>query len=216
MIRAVLFDLDGVLADTERLQWTAYRRVLLEFGIDVGVDEYRREWIATGRGPEYACRTYRLAIDPDALRVRKASVYRGLLDGEILPRPGAGAALTRLRASHRLAVVTNSVREEVELILGRFGMRAAFDAIVAREDYLHAKPAPDGYLTAAARLEVRPAECVVVEDTARGVRAGLSAGMQVLAVPNELTFDNDFTGCTRRLEHLDAVTTELLAELGDR
>jgi HAD superfamily hydrolase (TIGR01509 family) len=214
VIRAILFDLDGVLADTERLQWTAYRNVLLELGVDVGVEEYRREWIATGQGPEYACRTYRLSIDPDELRARKARTYRLLLDGEILPRPGAVDVLARLRPSHRLALVTNSVREEVELILGRFGMTSALDVTVAREDYEQAKPAPDGYLTAAARLAVAPSECVVVEDTARGVRAGLAAGMRVLAVPNELTWDNDFTGCTRRLEHLDAVTGELLAELG--
>jgi HAD superfamily hydrolase (TIGR01509 family) len=214
VIRAVLFDLDGVLADTERLQWTAYRRVLLELGVDVGVEEYRREWIATGLGPEYACRTYRLPIDPDELRARKARAYRLLLDGEVLPRPGAAAVLARLRPSHRLALVTNSVREEVTLILGRFGLGTAFDAIVAREDYVQAKPSPDGYLAAAARLGLPPSECVVVEDTARGVRAGVAAGMRVIAVPNELTYDNDFTGCRRRVEHLDALTAELLGELG--
>jgi HAD superfamily hydrolase (TIGR01509 family) len=213
VIRAVLFDLDGVLADTEPLQWAAYRRVLLPFGVDVGLEEYRREWIATGVGPEYACRTYRLPVGPDELRARKASEYRRLLDGDILPRPGAAAALARLRPTHRLALVTNSVREEVELILGRFGVLAAFDAIVAREDYVKAKPAPDGYLTAAARLGVVPSDCAVVEDTARGVRAGVAAGMQVVAVPNELTHDNDFAGCVRRLEHLDALTAELLREL---
>ncbi|TMB03515.1 MAG: HAD family phosphatase, partial [Deltaproteobacteria bacterium] len=64
MIRAVLFDLDGVLTDTERLHWAAYRRVLLELGVDMGLEEYRRWFIARGIGPEYACRTYRLPVAP--------------------------------------------------------------------------------------------------------------------------------------------------------
>jgi HAD superfamily hydrolase (TIGR01509 family) len=212
VIRAVLFDLDGVLADTEPLQWMAYRRVLLGFGVDVGIEEYRRRWIATGHGPEYACRTYRLPITPEELRARKAREYRALLEGDVVARPGAAAALARLGATRRLGLVTNSVREEVELILGRLGMRAVFDATVAREDYARAKPAPDGYLAAAALLGVSPRECAVVEDTERGVRAGVAAGMQVIAVPNELTHDNDFTGCAHRLAHLDALTAEVLGD----
>jgi HAD superfamily hydrolase (TIGR01509 family) len=213
VIRAVLFDLDGVLADTERLQWTAYRRVLLGFGVDVGVEEYRRRWIATGDGPEYACETYRLPIGPDELRARKALEYRTLLDDGVAPRPGAAAVLARLRPSHRLAVVTNTVREEVERILGMLDLVGALHTIVAREDYTRAKPAPDGYLAAAARFGLPARECVVVEDTQRGARAGLDAGMRVIAVPNDLTHDNDFTGCVRRLEHLDELTAELLAQI---
>jgi HAD superfamily hydrolase (TIGR01509 family) len=214
VIRAVLFDLDGVLADTEPLQWRAYRRVLSEFGVDVGIDEYRRHWIATGQGPEYACRTYRLPMTPDELRGRKAGAYRALLDGDLAARPGAVAALARLRPGRRLALVTNTARAEVALILDRLGMASAFDAIVAREDYAAAKPAPDGYLTAAVRLGIPARDCVVVEDTERGVRAGLAAGMRVVAVPNELTRDNDFTRCLHRLEHLDALTAALLDEAG--
>ena len=67
MIRGVLFDLDGVLADTERLHWTAYHRVLLELGVDVGLEEYRHRFIARGGGPEYACEAYGLSLTPDEL-----------------------------------------------------------------------------------------------------------------------------------------------------
>src|SRR5439155_18736034 len=93
VIRGVVFDLDGVVADTERLQWAAYRHVLAAFGIDVGIDEYRREWIATGFGPEYACRTYRLPITPDELRARKAPVYQAMLRDGVSACAGAGEAL---------------------------------------------------------------------------------------------------------------------------
>src|SRR4029453_17430144 len=102
VIRAVVFDLDGVIADTERLQWAAYGEVLREFGVDVGLEEYRREWIAHGGGPEYACRTYALPLSSDELKVRKARVYQRLLREGVTACAGAPAALARLRATHRI------------------------------------------------------------------------------------------------------------------
>ena len=214
MIRGVIFDLDGVVADTERLQWTAYRQVLLGFGVDVGLEEYGRHWIAGGFGPEYACRTYALPITPDELRARKAPLYQTLLREGLTACPGAPEALARLHATHRIALATNTARVEVAFILDRLGVASLFHETIAREDYVHPKPAPDAYLTAAARLRLAPAECAVVEDTERGIRAAVAAGARPIAVPNDLTVDNDFSGATRRLTHLDQLTAELLAELG--
>jgi HAD superfamily hydrolase (TIGR01509 family) len=214
VIRGVLFDLDGVLADTERLQWSAYRAALLEYGVDVGLEEYRREWIRTGFGPEYACRQYRLPIEPDELRARKASHYETLLQTQLAPMPGAVDALRRLRDTHRLALATNTGRRDTAFILDRLGISALLHAAVAREDYAEPKPAPDAYLAAARSLGLPAAECVVIEDTERGTRAGLAAGMRVIAAPSDLTFDNDFTGCVHRLGSLDDLTPDLLRTLG--
>ena len=213
MIRGVIFDLDGVIADTEPLQWQAYRRVLAEFGVDIGLEEYRRAWIATGTGPEYAERTYGLAITADEIKTRKAKVYLELVHRGVTACRGAAAALARLHHTYRVGLATNTARAEVELILGQLGVAPFFHATIAREDYGRAKPAPDAYLAAAAALGLAPRECAVAEDTARGLRAALEAGMVGIAVPNELTFDNDFTGAARRLESLDELTPALLAEL---
>ena len=209
----MLFDLDGVLADTEPLHWAAYREVLLELDVDVGIEEYRRRFISHGGGPEYACEAYRLPLTADELRARKLPRYLALLRRGVPPRPGARAALERLRSGFRTAVATNSVRAEVELILGSLGLSPLLDAIVTREDYGDPKPAPDAYLTAAARLGLRAEECAVVEDTPRGLGAAVAAGMRAVALPNELTADNDFTGCTVRLAHLDQLTPALLERL---
>jgi HAD superfamily hydrolase (TIGR01509 family) len=214
MIRAVLFDLDGTLADTERLHWAAYRAVLLTFGVDVGLEEYRRHWIAVEGGSDYACRTYRLPIGPAELRERKGERYRELIANRVDPCRGAREALERLRPSHRLAIATNTVRAELDHILGCLGIEPLLHATVAREDYADAKPAPDAYLAAAAAVGVPPAECAVVEDSNRGARAGLAAGMCVIAVPSDVTFDNDFTGAAARLGSLDELDAALLARLG--
>jgi HAD superfamily hydrolase (TIGR01509 family) len=213
VIAGVLFDLDGTLADTEPLQWEAYRRVLRPFGADVGRDEYRRHWVAVAGGAEYACRTYGLPIDADELRRRKAREYRALIAAGVAARPGARAALVRLRPVARVALATNTARAEADVVLDHLGVRDLLDAVVAREDYAAAKPAPDAYLAAARALGLPPAACLVVEDTTRGVQAGLAAGCPVVAVPNELTYDNDFSGARRRLAGLDELTPALLRDL---
>jgi HAD superfamily hydrolase (TIGR01509 family) len=216
VVHGVLFDLDGTLADTEPLQWEAYRRALEPLGVDVGIEEYRSHWIAVEGGAEYACRTYGLAIDAAELRARKTVLYRGLIAAGVSPRPGARAALERLAPRHRLAIATNSVRAEVDIVLGHLGIGHLVHALVTREDYAAAKPAPDAYRAAAAAVGLPPAECVVVEDTARGVRAGIAAGCVVVAVPSELTWDNDFTGAARRLPDLDALTEAMLQDVSGR
>ena len=213
MIRGVLFDLDGTIADTEPLQWEAYRRILAPFGVDVDLEEYRRHWIAVEGGAEYAVRTYRLPIDAATLRARKTVAYHALIEAGVPPRPGARDVLERLAPCHRLALATNSTRAETALVLGHLGFGALFEAVIVREDYAAPKPAPDAYQAAAHALGLPPPECVVVEDTARGVKAGVAAGCTVVAVASELTWDNDFTGAARRIAHLDELTVSLLQDL---
>ncbi len=212
-IGGVCFDLDGTLVDTERLQWQAYRQVLAEFGVDMGLDEYRRHFIVAAGGAEYACRRHGVPLDGAGLRARKAAVYRRLIASGVPPMPGARACLERLRGGWRLAVVTNSTREEAATVLAPVGMLPLLDAVIAREDYAAAKPAPDAYLAAAAALDRAPASCIAVEDTPRGVRAAASAGLRVVAVPSDLTADQDFTGAVRRIARLDALTPGLLRAL---
>jgi HAD superfamily hydrolase (TIGR01509 family) len=213
MIRALLLDFDGTLVDTERLQWRAYRDALAPFGVPVGLDEYRRRFIRVPNGAEWVCRRYALPIAPADLRAHKARAYSALIPDAVTLCPGAADVLRALAGRRLLAIVTNSVRVEVETILGHLGIAGAFAAVVTREDYVAAKPAGDCYRAAAARLACRPAECLVVEDTERGMRAGLAAGMPVVAVPSDLTYDNDFSGCVRRLGSLADLTETLLDEI---
>jgi HAD superfamily hydrolase (TIGR01509 family) len=127
--------------------------------------------------------------------------------------PGARTALERLGRARPLAIATNTVRADAAIITAHLGIDALLRAVIVREDYARSKPAPDAYLAAAATLGLPPSRCLVVEDTARGLGAGLAAGMRVIAVPSDLTFDNDFTGAAHRLPDLDSLTDDLLATL---
>ncbi len=209
----VIFDLDGVIVDTEPLQHRAYNAVLQQFGVSVDQEEYGREWIAAGRGPEYAVRTYRLPIAAEALKRLKEPVYHELLRAQVTLMPGAPAALQRLSARFPIALATNSSELDTGFILERFDLRRYFTAVVTREQYAAAKPAPDAFATAAARLDLPPAACVVFEDAYKGVVAATEAGCVCVAFPHDYTVGNDFSRARRVIGSLDEATIALIEEL---
>lgn len=210
---AVIFDFDGVIVDSEGLQYEAYLRVLAPFGVAVSREEYGREWIGAGRGPEYAVRTYRLPVSPDELRRLKEPVYHDLLRQAVRLMPGAVEVLERLGGTFRLGLATNSNRADTGFVLDHFGLRRRFAAVVTREDYDQPKPAPDAFVTAAARLDCPPARCVVIEDAAKGVIAAARAGCACIAVPHAFTAGNDFSGAAKILHSLDEVTVALVEQV---
>ncbi len=210
---AIIFDLDGVLIDSEALQYQAYSRVLARFGVAVSIEEYAQHWIAAGRGPEHAVATYGLPVTAAELRALKHPVYDEILRREITLMPGAVVAVARLSAHFPLALATNSNRSDVDFVLDRFGLRSAFTAIVTREDYARAKPEPDAFLTAAARLGITPSACLVIEDAHKGVCAAQRAGARVIAVPNVFTRGNDFSLAAAVVTSLDEVTVRLVRHI---
>jgi len=210
---AVIFDLDGVLIDSEHLQYQAYSEVLARFGVRVTRDEYAEHWIAGGRGPEYAVEKFALPLAPGELRELKHPVYHQLLRHQVTSMPGAVAALQRLQPHFALAVATNSNSDDVGFALDHLNLRRFIAAVVVRGDYARAKPAPDAFLTAATRLGVAAAACVVVEDSYRGIVAAHRAGAPAVAVPNEFTRGSDFSLAAAVLGSLDELSVELIERL---
>jgi HAD superfamily hydrolase (TIGR01509 family) len=210
MPRAVIFDLDGVLIDSEELHYRANSAVLADFGVEIDRRTYGLEFIATGQGPEYAARTFDLPIDPAEIRRRKRPIYDRLLREEVALMPGAAAAVARMAAEFSVALATNSPGRDARFVLERFNLGTCFTAVVAREDYKSGKPAPDAYLTAAARTGVAPGRCLAVEDAEKGVRAAHAAGIACVAVPHPLTAENDFRLAAARIGHLDELTANLV------
>lgn len=212
----VIFDLDGVLIDSEGLQYKSYSRVLERWDVRVSKEIYSTHWIAAGRGPEYAVATFGLPIEPDQMRELKHPIYHEVLRAEVTLMPGAKEAVERLSARFPLALATNSIRHDVDFVMDRFDLRRFFSAIVTRDDYSRAKPEPDAFLTAARRLDLAPAACVVIEDAHKGVLAAHRAGIPVIAVPNEWTRANDFSLADRTVASLDEVGCALVEELTRR
>ncbi|GIW45049.1 MAG: haloacid dehalogenase [Candidatus Binatia bacterium] len=212
---AVIFDLDGVLLDSEELHFRAYNEVLAEFGVQVGKKEYAEHWIGAGHGPEYAVAQYALPITASELRARKAPKYRRWLESGARLMPGARATVERLYGDFLLGIATNSSQRDVRWVLERLDLQRYFAAVVTREDYARAKPAPDAYVKVRADLGVAPAQCLVVEDSPRGVLAARAAALAVVAVPNEFTRLCAFPPATEIVEKLERITPEFVrAHLG--
>jgi HAD superfamily hydrolase (TIGR01509 family) len=209
----VIFDLDGVLIDSEGLYYRAYGEVLKPYGVTVSREEYEDHWIAQGNGPEYIVAKHNLPITPDEMRQLRSPIYFRLLETEATLMPYVRETLTRLFPYCALTVATNSNREHLDAILQKFGLGHFFPLTVARQDYQLAKPHPDAFLTAAKQLGLAPTQCVVIEDTYKGVQAAVAAGMKCIAVPNDYTRRNDFGKASFVLPSLHELTVAVVRSL---
>jgi HAD superfamily hydrolase (TIGR01509 family) len=216
MITAVVFDLDGLLADTERLHRQAWQETLAHYGVAVPDRVYEDHWIRDGHGIAEFVRIRGLALDAAVARERKADRYEALVRAEATPMPGAPEALARLHGHKALALATSSYRRSASAVLETLGFEGYFDCILAHGDAPRLKPFPDLFLATAARLGVMPAQCLVLEDAQKGIVAAHAAGMRSIAIPNEHTRTNDFTKATLVLASLEPVTVELVEEVGRR
>jgi HAD superfamily hydrolase (TIGR01509 family) len=206
VIEAVIFDLDGVLIDSERV-WTAAREQVVRERRGRWRDEATREMMGMS-SPEWSRYMH------DALGVQMppaqiaAEVVRRL--EELYRRDGppviAGAreAVAALATRWRLALASSANRPLIELVLELAGLRDCFAATVSAEEVAHGKPAPDVYLEAARRIGAQPARCAAVEDSTNGLRAAAAAGMLLVAAPNR-----EFPPTERALALADVVISSL-------
>ncbi len=215
MITTVIFDLDGLLADTERLHCHAYQLALREHDIELTAADYGEHWVRHGKGIHDWVALHRFAVDPAALRARKAEHYQELLRSSLQPMAGAVGLLDRLAGVMPMALASSSYRDAVDGVITGLGIAGYFATIVSGLDVERVKPAPDIFLEAARRLGAAPNQCAVIEDAEKGIRAAHAAGMCSIAVPYDLTRHHDFSQATRVCASLNEVTVELLRRLGE-
>lgn len=217
-IRAILFDLDGTLLDSERESAEAMARALKTgLGLEIGQSErdfiIGRSWVDIY---DHLCTVHGQLIWSRAELIAATAHHREQVFVElgVTVLPGAQAAIARMRELRLpLGLVTGSSRAEAAQALAALGLTGAFDAIVASEDVPRSKPAPDGYLAAAAALGVTPASCLVVEDSRSGIAAGLAAGAVVVAVDAGNFARHDQSAAHHLLATLDQLTVDFLRAL---
>ena len=185
MTEAVVFDLDGVLLESEEV-WDAVReRYVRERG--GRYDEEIQRAMMGMSAPEWSRFLHEEAGVPDDPDEINSEVVRRMLEAyrrELPLLPGAVAAVRRAAAAFPLALASSSNREVFEAVLELAGLADCFRATVSSEEVARGKPAPDVYLEAARRLGVVPERCTAVEDSHAGIRSAKSAGMRVVAIPN--------------------------------
>jgi len=183
--QAVIFDMDGVLADTEPMHFATTARLLARFGV-VLEPAFYAPCMGMAEQPffELLVRHFRLPAEPAALAAERLALSLAALASEpVLPTEGALECLRALRAGGwRLALASSASREQVALVVQRLGLGPLLDARVSADDVIRAKPAPDLFLQAARQLGSPPRDCLVVEDAVLGITAARAAGMVAVAL----------------------------------
>lgn len=186
MIRGVIFDMDGVLVDSEPLINNAAVAMFHERGHTQVVGEDFTPFIGGGEDRYIAgvAEHYGIALDVTEAKARTYAIYLDRFVQELDPYPGARELVERCRATDaRVAVASATDRLRLVANLERAGLPVdTWDAVVGGEDVVRKKPAPDAFLLAAERLGVAPGHCTVIEDSHHGVAAAQAAGMRCVAV----------------------------------
>ena len=234
MKKALIFDCDGVLGDTEQFgHLPAFNQMWRELGVpwEWSVEEYGRK-LKIGGGKKRMLSLFDepafLAACPGARREmvaewhkRKSAIYKEIIaSGKIPPRPGVKRLSEEaLEAGWTLAVASTSAPESVEAVLGHAvgpATAARFSLVLAGDCVKAKKPAPDIYLLAAEKLAVGPAQCVVVEDSSNGLMAAVAAGMKCVVTVSGYTKEEDFTGAAIVLSSLGDPGGEACQVLANR
>lgn len=186
-IAAVVFDFDGVIADTERLHLEAFRHAFAPRGWPLSEEAYFDRYLGCDdRGLVVAYARdggHDLSRDEiDTLVSRKVQAFAQYLSSPAVLFPGAEAAIRALANRFRTGIASGALHHEIHAILTAAGLRETFGVIVGTDDVASHKPSPEPYLAAAAALGIAPAQCVAIEDSAPGLQAARAAGMRTIAV----------------------------------
>jgi HAD superfamily hydrolase (TIGR01509 family) len=206
-IEAVVFDMDGVLVDSEPLHVEAARRLLAAYGVTYSEAE-NSEFTGFTDAEVFAIlkRRHGLASTIDELTRRFADGLIAILERQAVPLPGVPGALVSLRqAGYRLALASSSAPEIIATTLRKLRITEHFPIVVSSVEVGRGKPAPDVFLAAASRLGLPPSRCLVVEDSRNGVLAAKRAGMACVAVPCAATRRQDFTEADVVLDSLETL-----------
>lgn len=213
---AILFDFDGVIVDSEALHHRAYERALAPYGVDtIPLEIYADSFSNRGVGLEY-CAKRVPGLDVAEMKRRKDQLFREILESDARLLPGVKDTLRILADRWPLAVATGSERAAAALVLERFALRGFFHAVIAREDYVRDKPAPDAFLRACEALGVTPEGCLVVEDSYKGLRAACAAAIPCVVIPNDYTRSGDFTGAAAVLGSIQELSADRVEEIHRR
>jgi HAD superfamily hydrolase (TIGR01509 family) len=214
MIRAILWDNDGVLVDSEPYYFEANRVYLRRFGIELSAEDYFQWYLCENRGAWHL-------LDENASTEQIAywRRERNALHLELLKRagslliPGVENVLEHLNGRVDMGIVTSATRASFEAIHNRHDILRHFRFALTAETYDKSKPSPEPYLLGLDKLGCRAEECLVIEDSPRGLQAALAAGIRCIILRNPLSRHHDFADAYRIVGSMDELLVEIEALL---
>lgn len=211
MIKAILWDNDGVLVNTEQQYFRATREILAQVGVDLTRELYIELFLKWARGAWHLAEEKGVpSAEIDHLREARDALYARFLRETNAAIDGAEETLANLYRKFTMGIVTSSRPEHFDVIHQTTGFLKYFDFVITSAHYTNYKPHPEPYLVGLERAGCRKDECIVIEDSPRGLAAASAAGLRCLVIPTELTRGSDFSTAHMVLDNIAEVTPELL------
>ncbi|MGB4799959.1 MAG: HAD family phosphatase [Candidatus Saccharimonadales bacterium] len=214
-IKAVIYDVDGTMVDSEPLHVSAWDSALKLSGHNLlDLSEKFRATMAGKKPIEIAkgmVEELHLSVAPDEFLNTKSSIFLEKIETDLQGMPGIVDSVNRLSADgYDLAIGTSLDRNYINLVLARLGLTDSFQVIVTGDQIKNGKPHPETYLTVAEKLGCVPKECVVLEDATSGIQSAKAAGAWCVAVKNEYVVPQDTSEADLTIHTLHEVTSELI------
>jgi HAD superfamily hydrolase (TIGR01509 family) len=192
--KAIFFDMDGLLVDTESIYFDTVKEVLASVNVEITKDWYIHENLGKGRSSLDLATEAGIPHDEvEILRKRRNALYGEMLKGKVSPIDGVVEVLERLEGHFLLAIVTSSRREHFDIIMEKTGLLHFFDFFLTGADVTRIKPDPEPYLKAIERAHQQKKHCLVLEDSFKGTQAAKAAGLTCYAIPDALTRTHNFS-----------------------
>jgi HAD superfamily hydrolase (TIGR01509 family) len=205
MKKYILFDHDGVLVDTEHWYFMSNKQALSELGIDLDEDFYLKN-MSKGISCWDIARASGIDESTIAKQIEKRNLYyQDYLKKEDIEIAGVETLLSQLSKDYKMAIITTAKRDDFEIIHKDRNVVQYMEFVLAREDYENAKPDPEPYLKGLKKFRAQKEEALIVEDSERGLKSAVAAGIDCVVVHNEFTKTHDFSKATHKIMSLGGV-----------
>lgn len=216
-VEAIVFDFDGVLADSEMLHLRVYRELLEPSGVTISTEQYYERYLGSDDEGVFAqvATDYGLLLGDEEIELliaEKARRFEALVSSGDVLYPAAAACVRRLGAAWPLGIASGARRSEIELMLRGAGLSDAFAFIVAAGETDRGKPAPDPYVKAAELHRLPPSACVAIEDSHAGLESARTAGLRTIGIAT--TYPRETITADAIIDSLDEITPDFVRRLG--
>jgi len=214
LIKAVIFDMDGVLVNSEPINYEINKITFEKAGIKISKKEFIEEWVVKGTGSREAIKRHNIRMSYENLQKIKKKIYLDILKRKVKLKPNAKETIINLHKKYKLALASHAHKYNVNIIVKKFRLNKFFQIILGKQDVNKGKPNPEIFLKAAKKLKVKPEKCLVIEDTEKGILAAKRAGMICIAIPDSWTKKyNDFSKADLVVDNLKELTTDVIENI---